>query len=315
MKTKGIRYLPNGGAEIVSLEVDDPGPGQVQVEGTHCGICSWDIQTFKTGSEGPFPAPPGHEGVGRVSKLGPGVERVDIGQRVAGGGFAGLQNVSAGNIIRIPDSELADEHWIVEPVACVVTGVDTCNLRPADRVALVGCGYMGLMILQVLLHSYADQVVALDVDDNRLELARKLGAIEAYNTSDAAFDDIKRDLISRRFDIVIDTSGAQGGFDVSQEIVRPGGQLNLFGWIKGQSATFNPSIFHTRGITIVNSSPSGKLRDTFPAAIRLLRKGIVDLRPLVTHIVPIDEYPDFMGELTKGEIEGYVKGVVALGQS
>jgi len=312
MKTKGLRYLPDGGAEIISLDVDEPGPGQVQIEGTHCGICSWDIQTFKTGSEGPFPAPPGHEGIGCVRKLGPGVSGVDIGQRIAGGGFAGLRNVRAGNLIQIPDSDLADEHWIVEPVACVVTGVDTCNLKPADRIALVGCGYMGLMILQVLLHSYADQVIALDVDDARLDLARKLGAEEAYNTADPDFGGIKEDLKARDLDIVIDTSGAQGGFDVSSEIVKRGGLLNLFGWIKGNEAKFNPSIFHTRGLTIVNSSPSGKLRDTFPAAIRLLEKGIVDLRPLVTHITSLDEYPDFMSKLTKGEIEGYVKGVVSL---
>jgi threonine dehydrogenase-like Zn-dependent dehydrogenase len=312
VKTKSIRYLPDGGAEIVSLDVDEPGSGQVQVEGTHCGICSWDIQTFKTGSEGPFAAPPGHEGVGHVTKLGPGVTGVEVGARVAGGGFAGLRNVGAGSLIRIPDSDLANEHWVVEPVACVVTGVDTCRLKPADRVALVGCGFMGLMILQVLLHSYADQVIALDVDDSRLALARKLGAKETYNTTASDFASVKENLIARDVDIVIDTSGAQGGFDVSQDIVRRGGMLNLFGWIKGNTATFNPNIFHTRGITIVNSSPSGKLRETFPAAIRLLDKGIVDLRPLVTHIVPIDEYPDFMGKLTKGNVDGYVKGVVAL---
>ncbi|MBT4978489.1 MAG: alcohol dehydrogenase catalytic domain-containing protein [Gemmatimonadetes bacterium] len=60
-----------------------PGPGQVQVEVAACGICAWDIQAFKTGSDAPFAAPPGPEGVGYVAKLGPGVEGFAVGQRVA----------------------------------------------------------------------------------------------------------------------------------------------------------------------------------------------------------------------------------------
>ncbi|HIL10409.1 MAG TPA: erythritol/L-threitol dehydrogenase, partial [Candidatus Latescibacteria bacterium] len=58
-------------------------PSQVQVEVAACGICAWDIQAFKTGSDAPFAAPPGHEGVGYVAKLGPGVEGFAVGQRVA----------------------------------------------------------------------------------------------------------------------------------------------------------------------------------------------------------------------------------------
>ena len=92
--------------------------------------------------------------------------------------------------------------------------------------------------------------------------------------------------------------------------MRPGGRINLFGWIKGTEATFNPSTWHGKGITIVNSSPSARLRDTFPAAIRLIRNGVIDLEPLVTHVVPIDEFPEFMEGAAAGRVEGYIKGVV-----
>ena len=82
MKYKNIRYVPGGGAEFVEHEIDEPGPGQVQIENTACGICSWDLQTFRVGTNAGATAPPGHEGVGYVTKLGPGVTDVEVGQRV-----------------------------------------------------------------------------------------------------------------------------------------------------------------------------------------------------------------------------------------
>ena len=93
--------------------------------------------------------------------------------------------------------------------------------------------------------------------------------------------------------------------------MRRGGQINLFGWIKGETASIDPTAWHLGGFTIVNSSPSAKLRDPFPVAIRLIEKGIIDLQPLVTHVVGLDEYPGLMKEVLEGS-SSYIKGVVKL---
>ena len=311
MKSKNIRYLPGGGAEIVEMNVGDPGPGQVQVENRACGICSWDLQTFRAGADSGAAAPPGHEGVGYVTKLGDGVRGIEIGQRVAGGGFGRVRNAPVRSLYKIPDSNLGDQHWIVEPVACVVTGMDCCRLKVGERLAMVGCGFMGLMMVQGLRGMGLDQLIALDIDDRRLALAKEFGATEAHNVAGAGFDEIKRDLQGRRIDVVVDTSGSQSGLDLATEIVKRAGLINLFGWIKGTQATFNPTMWHGKAISVVNSSPSAQLRDPFPPAIRLLEKGIIDLNPLVTHVVPIDEFPSFMGKATTGQVDGYIKGVIA----
>ena len=71
--TRTIRYLDDGSIELVEKTVPDPGPGEVQLQGGACGICSWDVATAKFGREMHPMAPPGHEGVGYVAKLGPGV--------------------------------------------------------------------------------------------------------------------------------------------------------------------------------------------------------------------------------------------------
>ena len=79
MKARTIEYQPGGGVRLVEVAVADPGPGEVQVRAAACGICAWDLFTYRHGSDVGSAAPPGHEGVGRVIKVGPGVSGRDGG--------------------------------------------------------------------------------------------------------------------------------------------------------------------------------------------------------------------------------------------
>jgi threonine dehydrogenase-like Zn-dependent dehydrogenase len=233
------------------------------------------------------------------------------GDRVAGGGFATLRNLPVSRVYKIPDSDLADEYWIVEPVSCAVTGLDHCRLRAGDRVALIGAGFMGLLILQGLLHASVDQLVALDVAQNRLDLARRLGVPETYNVGAVDRAELVQTLKQRSYDVVVDTTGSQAGLDLATDVVRRGGLINLFGWIKGETASFDPTKWHLGGFSVVNSSPSSQLRDPFPPAIRLIHQGVFDLRPLVTHVASLPDYPRTMREILGGNSR-YVKGVIKL---
>ena len=311
MHGKTLRYREDGSIELYLTEVNDPGPGEVQVAGGACGICSWDIVTAKLGAKMRPMAPPGHEGVGYVAKVGPGVTHLKEGDRVAGGGFASLRNLAGSRVHPIPPSRLADEHWIVEPVACAVTGIDHTNLRAGDSVALIGCGFMGQLILQGLLRAPAARIVALDVVEERLRLARRQGARETINLAHDHPNEIAAELKRSGIDVVVDASGSQAGLDLAADIVKSGGRINLFGWIKGQQARFDPSKWHLGGFTVVNSAPAAKLRDTFPVAIDLIAAGLFDLRPLVTHTTSLAGYPALMEEILDGE-SSYLKGVVKL---
>lgn len=312
MKGSSIQYLSDGSIDLIELAIADPKENEVQIQGGVCGICSWDIATAKLGDR-MFPkAPPGHEGMGHVVKVGRGVMGLKEGDRVAGGGFATLRNLEASSVYKIPESnKLADEHWIVEPVSCAVTGLDHCRLKPGDRVAVIGTGFMGLLILQGLLHSSLGQLIAIDVVQSRLELAQKLGVKTIYNSSQFEHNQLVKELKPLEFDVVVDTSGVQAGLDLATDIVKTGGLINLFGWIKGDTATFNSTKWHLGGFTVVNSSPSSRLRDPFPPAIRMMHEGIFDLRPLVTHIDELKDYPARMKQILQGD-KSYVKGVIKL---
>ena len=311
MSNKTLRYLDDGSIELFEREVLDPGENEVQIEGGVCGICSWDVVTAKLGNQMHPMAPPGHEGVGYVAKIGAGVTGFKEGDRVAGGGFANVRNLSAQRVFKIPESDLPDEYWIVEPVSCAVTGIDHCQIQPGNRIVLVGCGFMGLLILQGLLRYPLDDLIVLDIVQSRLNLAQQLGVGEVYNTAEADLTDLSQELKSREIDVVVDTSGSQAGLDLSTDIVKRGGRINLFGWLKGQTASFDPTKWHLGGFTVVNSAPASKLRDTFGPAIRLIHKGIIDLKPLVTHTATLEDYPDLMAQILAGD-ESYIKGVVTL---
>ena len=306
-----IRYEEDGTIALLEVPVTEPSEGEVQVQSGACGICSWDIATAKYGKKMHPMAPPGHEGIGYVAKVGKGVTGFKEGDRIAGGGFATLRNLPSQRVYKIPDSPLADEYWIVEPVSCAVTGLDHCRLQAGDRVAVIGAGFMGLLILQGLRHMPTDQLVAIDINPDRLKLAQQLGVPEVYNSATTDHAELIETLKAREFDVVVDTSGSQAGLDLATDIVKRGGLINLFGWLKGQSATFDPTKWHLGGFTVVNSSPSSKLRDPFPPAIRLIHQGIIDLRPLVTHVSSLDEYPGLMQRILGGD-QSYVKGVVKL---
>lgn len=310
-QARTMRYESDGSISLLEVAIEDPKPGEVQLAGGACGICSWDIATAKLGDKMVPKAPPGHEGVGHVVKVGAGVTGIKEGDRVAGGGFASQRNLPASSVYKIPDSPLADEFWVVEPVSCVVTGLDQSQIRPGDSVALIGTGFMGLLFLQALLHEPLGGLVAIDVAQSRLDLARRLGAPEVYNSATSDRAELVRELKRREFDVVIDTTGAQAGLDLATDITRRGGRINLFGWIKGDTARFDPTLWHMGGFTLVNASPSSRIRDPFPPAIRMMHQGIFDLRPLVTHTAPLEGYAELMDGILHKEI-GYVKGVITL---
>lgn len=311
MKSTRVRYKPEGGLELIEVDVPGPGPGQVQVRGIAGGICAWDLHTYAHGAASTYAAPPGHEGVGYVTKVGSGVTGVKEGDRVVGRDFARLYNMSAHQLHIIPDSDIPDEQWIVEPVACVVTGLDHCRVRAGDRVAVIGCGFMGLLIVQGLGHSFAEQVIGIDINPRRLELARQFGASEVIRADAHDIEQRAEQLRAREIDTVVDCSGAQQGLDLAAKIVKRGGRICLFGWNHGRTY-FTGDDWHLGGFTVVNASPSARLRDTFPPAIRLLLSGTLDLRPLITHVVDLEDFGALMERVTSGLQPDYIKGVVRL---
>ena len=198
MKTEAIWYLGERKIELRETEIPDPGPREVTVAMEACGICGWDVLAF-SGRFAKFHAYPfcaGHEGVGRIVKAGENVKSVSAGQRVAmlelpigtpGGALMARHAVrSESQVSVIPEGKLPVNLWVVEPAVCIVNGILYSGIQPGDSVALIGAGYMGLLFVQGLARTLIGSLTAFDIDDRRLELARRLGAQETVNTKSGA---------------------------------------------------------------------------------------------------------------------------------
>jgi threonine dehydrogenase-like Zn-dependent dehydrogenase len=165
---------------------------------------------------------------------------------------------------------------------------------------------MGLMFVQALSKSLLDELIVIDIDPKRLAMAKRFGAHQIFEVREVEWQKLKE----HNFDTVVDCSGSQRGLDLASKIVRSGGRLNLFGWNHG-TAQFPGDLWHMNGITVVNSAPSSAQRDPWPVAIRLLARRQIDLEPLVSHLVPLDQYPALLAQAVAKE-NGYLKGVVQL---
>jgi threonine dehydrogenase-like Zn-dependent dehydrogenase len=244
--------------------------------------------------------------MGYVEKVGSDVKDFEEGDRVFGGGFATYSNVAAEFVIKIPKNDIADEHFLVEPAACVVTGLDHCRLKAGDKLAMIGAGYMGFMMIQALKgNEFLSRFDVIDINDDRLALAKELGAYETYNSLNDDLSELK----NVKYDVVVDTSGSQAGLDLATDLTARGGIINLFGWLKGEQAHFDPTKWHLGGFTVINSAPASGIRDVAPVAVDLIARGIIDMKPLVTDVVRLDDYPALMKSILSGKPD-YIKGVV-----
>ncbi len=318
MKTEAIWYLGERRIELRSMDIPEPGPDEVTVEMEICGICGWDVLAFNGRFERyhTYPFCAGHEGVGRVVKMGEKVRSVKLGQRVAmhelpigtpGGPLMARHALrSERQLAIIPESSLPVSLWVVEPVACVVNGIQYSGILPGDSVAIVGAGYMGLLFAQGLFRSLVGSLTAFDVDERRLALAREFGAVETVNLKNK---EVPAGMAGH-FDVVIETAGNADSIKTALAITRSGGILENFAW-HHHEFTFDLDNWHTNGLRILNIQPgmNPHFGDLYPRTVALMANGTFSNQRLVTHTERVEKANEIY-VAAADRAGGYLKGVV-----
>jgi D-arabinitol dehydrogenase (NADP+) len=296
---------------VLERDVPEPGVGQLMVQVMASGICGTDLHIYRGEYMGKYPVIPGHEFSGIVTAVGADVSRFQVGDRVAV-----EPNIACDNCVNCLNNRQnfclnwqaigvtlpggMEEYVIVperaafnigelpfeigafmEPLSCVVHGIERARIGLADHVAIFGAGPIGNLMIQMAHIQGAAHITVLEINPGRADLASELGADRVV----ASFDQLQPDT----YDIVIDATGAIPVMNRTIDYVRKGGTVLLFGVPpSGRNLEVEGFKIFQKGLTVMSSFTS--VRNSFQA-VGLLKSGQVRVDSLISHRLPLDEMP------------------------
>jgi L-iditol 2-dehydrogenase len=308
--------------------------GEVLVRVRAVGLCGSDVHYYCDGHIGETiaeaPLVLGHEFAGLVERVGRGVREVREGDLVAvdpaipcgqcescfeghsnlcpNVRFAGTPPTDGGlceqivwpaaRVVRLPSGMDATEGAVLETLGVCMHAVNLGHVRLADRVAVLGVGPIGLLIVRLARLSGAVEVFAADRNPARLAAARALGA-------DAAIDVRTEDPVAailklthgRGVDVAFEAAGALETPQQAVEVLRPGGTVVLVGICPEDRIPLTATAPRRKGVTI---KLSRRMKHVYPRAIALAQAGVVDLKSIVSHRYPLERTAEAFEQLASG---------------
>ena len=331
---KALLLSEPGKLDIADLPVPEAGDEDLLVRVRACGICGSDVHGYD-GSSGRRipPLVMGHEAAGVVERAGAGVRDFRPGDRVTfdstvycgrcdfcrrgevnlcdnrmvlgvscgdyrrHGAFAEYVAVPARIACHLPDNIPFEHAAVIEALSVAVHAVGRKPPAADDVVLVVGCGMIGLLVVQVLRARGVRRIVALDIDSARRTLAEQVGA---WRTLDASDPDVLASIRAlgggRGADLALEAVGRTETVQMAIRGVRKGGTVTIIGNLSPRIEVPLQEVV-TREISLLGSCASS---GEYPACIDLMASGAVDVSPLISVTAPLEEGPDWFARLHRG---------------
>src|SRR5215472_12556316 len=298
-----IKQEAKPGIWLADIPEPKVGPNDVLIEvaktaicGTDMHIYNWDAWAQKTI---PVPMAVGHEYCGRILELGSEVKGLKKGDRVSGEGHitcgycrncrAGRRYLSipAYNTFELPDSIADDIAAILDPFGNATHTALAFNMVGED-VLITGAGPIGIMATAVARFTGARHVVVTDINEYRLDLARRMGATRAINVQRESLDQTMKELgMQEGFDVGLEMSGNAAAFRDMLRTMHHGGSIAILGIPPEEMAIdWNQVIF--KGLTL-KGIYGREMFETWYKMASMLQSGL-KLEPIITHHFPVQEY-------------------------
>ena len=328
-----VKPVAGEGLELRRVPVPTPGPGEVLIKVHKTAICGSDVHIYKWNSWAQAHVKPpqtiGHEYVGEIAELGAGVKGLYVGQRVSGEGhitcghcrncrggrthlcrntigvgvnrpgcFAEYLVIPAFNAFKIPDNISDDLASIFDPFGNAVHTALSFDLVGED-VLVSGAGPIGIMAAAVAKHVGARNVVITDVNEYRLELARKMGITRAVNVAKENLNDVMAELgMTEGFDVGLEMSGAPPAFRTMLDTMNHGGRIAMLGIPPSDmSIDWTKVIF--KGL-FIKGIYGREMFETWYKMAALIQSGL-DLSPIITHRFSIDDFQKGFDAMRSGQ--------------
>lgn len=340
----GIRDL-----RLDELPRPAPGPGQVLLQVASVGVCGSDVHYYLHGRIGiqvvTDPIIMGHEFSARVAALGPpdcsgSIQNLQVGQLVAvepgvscmecepclqghpnlcpnvrfcgtppiDGVFAEYTVMPAKNCFPLPPEVDPVEGAMLEPLGIAIHSVDLAHLRPGHTVGVLGAGPIGLLIAAVARASGASQIYMTEPLAYRRQFALDYVADAVLNPDDTDVAAGIQDLTGGRgVDVAFEAAGARETPQQAAAVTRIGGKLIVAGIpAEEDSMILHASTVRHKGLTI---KVVRRMKHTYPRAIRLVQSGMVDVKPLATHLLPLERIDEAF-EMVAGYRDGVLRAMI-----
>jgi len=308
---------------IEQRPVPKPQPNEALVRLRAIGVCGSDIHYYFAGALGKNrvqgPMLVGHECAGEVVEVGAEVEGLKPGDRVVvepglpcrvchycrtgrynicknmrflgtppvDGAFCEYLAWPADFLYPMPEGMTFEEGALIEPVAVGVYAVDQAGMRSADSAVVLGSAAIGLFTLQAAVAAGAGPVFATDLCDYRLDVARKLGAAAAFNPRrEDVLARVKEATDGEGVDAVFEAAGAPETFLHTIDFARQGATVILIGICQEDVVPMNMGECRRKEVTLKSVR---RYRHVFDKCIKLVAKGKIDVRSLITHRYALDD--------------------------
>jgi threonine dehydrogenase-like Zn-dependent dehydrogenase len=314
--------------EVPDPEIEHPADAIVRI--TTAGICGSDLH-FYHGKAPLMPGETiGHEAVGTVEETGPEVSRFKQGERVVvafniacahcwfcehgqtslceefrnlgagmfGGGLGGAQaervripNADM-NLLSIPEG-MEDERalFVGDILTTAYYGAAIAGIEPGDTVAVVGAGPVGFLTLQAAQLHDPKQVLALDMDENRLALVEKFGGTPVNVKERNPQMAVSGLTDGRGADVVIEAVGNTSAYETAFEVVRRGGRICVLGMFVSESIEIPLGVYWARSLRIQFAGIT-PVHAYWDRAMDAVREGKIDPLPIISHTLSLDRAPE-----------------------
>jgi L-iditol 2-dehydrogenase len=333
--------------ELVDFPDPQPADDEVVVRIRACGICGSDIHGWdgSSGRRNP-PLIMGHEAAGEVVATGPRVKAWRAGDRVTfdsmiscgacrycregqtnlcenrrvvgvspieykqHGAFAERLAIPDRILYRLPDTLPFEQAAMVEPVSIAVHAIRRTQITPQTTAVVVGSGMIGLLVIQALRWAGAKQIVAVDLADNRLALAKKLGATHTINsgTSDAAAE-VMKITGGLGAEVSFEVVGYTPTLNLAINVLKRGGACVLVGNLSPKTQDFPMQAVVTKELSLIGSCASTAV--DYPLCLDLIASGVINVKPMIEAIAPLADGAGWFEKLSAKDGGKYMKVLLA----
>jgi len=329
-----VYYGPNRPLEIEDVQRPEPREDEVLIKVSACGVCHTDLHYIDHGVP-TFKEPPlilGHEASGIIEEAGPHVSDWNEGDRVLipavlscghcsycregrenicqgmvmlgnniDGAYAEYVKVPAKDLVHLPEEvPIVEGAIIADAVSTPFHAVkNRAKVRPGETVVVFGCGGVGINVVQIAA-AVGGMVIAVDIDDAKLELAGKMGAVEVINANevDRVSKAVRGFTDGMGADLAIEVIGNVATIEEAFNCIKTGGRLCIVGYTK-EKVSLNAGRIMYREVTIMGSL--GCRPVDYPVIVDMVKRGKIEIESLVTHKFPLEEIHQAFEVMRKGE--------------